>query len=185
MATPTPDLEELLFDAQDCVTRWKAGRVEATAAAIDGGNILTMARGLTGHGDWLEWLAKVGLPPMTASRWMRLAALGLAAEEVVERGGVRAVLKETSHRTRTDRRPVSQRLAEAKARYDALKQPYYDALSELGRLQREVRREARGEAGEPPPARPRGPDGRFVRATPDDEAGQISPVVKFGSYETS
>ena len=79
MATPIPDLEELLFDAQDCVTRWKAGRVEATAAAIDGGNILTMARGLTGHGDWLEWLAKVGLPPMTASRWMRLAALGLAA----------------------------------------------------------------------------------------------------------
>ena len=77
MATPTPDLEELLFDAQDCVTRWKAGRVEATAAAIDGGNILTMAHGLTGHGDWLDWLDKVGLTPTTASRWMRLAALGL------------------------------------------------------------------------------------------------------------
>ena len=116
MATPTPDLEELLFDAQDCVTRWKAGRVEATAAAIDGGNILTMAHGLTGHGDWLDWLGKVGLTPTTASRWMRLAALGLDADEVVERGGVRAVLKATSSRTRTDRRPAAKRLAEFESR---------------------------------------------------------------------
>ena len=147
MATPTPDLEELLFDAQDCVTRWKAGRVEATAAAIDGGNILTMAHGLTGHGDWLEWLGKVGLTPTTASRWMRLAALGLDAEEVVERGGVSAVLKATSRRTRTDKRPVSQRLEEVTARIGSLKADYYDALSERQRLLREAKAQADAETG--------------------------------------
>ena len=145
MATPTPDLEELLFDAQDCVTRWKAGRLEATAAAIDGGNILTMAHGLTGHGDWLDWLGKVGLTPTTASRWMRLAALGLDAGEVVERGGVSAVLKATSRRTRTDKRPVSQRLEEVETRIGSLKADYYDALSERQRLLREAKAQDAGD----------------------------------------
>ena len=140
MAIPTPDLEELLFDAQDCVTRWKAGRVEATAAAIDGGNILTMAHGLTGHGDWLDWLGKVGLTPTTASRWMRLAALGLDAEEVVERGGVTRRSQGDIHAGRAPTSgPCPSALRKWTARIGSLKADYYDALSERQRLLREAK----------------------------------------------
>ena len=133
-----PDLEELLFDAQDCVERFKAGQTEAIEAAIEGGHLLALARDLTGQGDWIAWLAKVGLNRMTANRWMRLEALGMAAAEVVEKGGMSAVLREASDRQRPSK-PASQRLAEVTARIAGLKDDYYSALSERQRLLREVK----------------------------------------------
>lgn len=120
--TIEPDLEELLPDIQQCVSRYQAGRLEAITAALEGGQLLTLARRQLLHGDWLPYLEKVGLNRMTANRWMRLADLGLTAEEVLERGGIRAVLAEAANQERKPpRKPAQERHDEA---YDEIGRLY-------------------------------------------------------------
>lgn len=138
--TPTPsDLEDLIFDVRDCIKRYDAGRLEAITAAIDGGRLLTHAKALTRHGGWLDWLTKTGLAQRTAADWMRLSELGLEPADVLEQGGLRAVLK--AARSRPRQKTTAQRLAEAEARIGTLKADYYAALSERQRLLRELRRD--------------------------------------------
>lgn len=117
-----PDLEELLPDIQQCVTRYQAGRLESITAAVEGGQLLNLARRQLLHGDWLPYLEKVGLNRMTANRWMRLADLGLTPEEILERGGLRAVLAEAVNQARQPpRKPAQERHDEA---YDEIGRLY-------------------------------------------------------------
>ena len=63
------------------------------APAPEAGALLTEAKSHFPHGEWGDWLGRVGLAPRTAARWMRLAALGIAAEDIIARGGISATLK--------------------------------------------------------------------------------------------
>ena len=92
------DLEELLFDVQDCVKAYRHGQLAALEAAIEAGQLLIVARDKCGRGDWLPWLEKVGLNRMSANLWMRLANTRLTALEVQELGGIRAALDDAKKR---------------------------------------------------------------------------------------
>ena len=140
---PGPDLEELLLDTLDCVSRAQAGRLQALEAAIEGGGLLKMARQMTVHGDWILWLEKAGLNRRTANDWIRLSDLGMPAEQVLELGGMRAVLRDSA-RKRNPQKSTAARLKEAGDRVGAAKKEYYAALTERGRLLRE--RERQGES---------------------------------------
>ena len=87
-----PDLETALGQLHDAVARHKRGREDAIQAAIDGGLALAALRDRAQHGDWGRWVRRAGLTERTAHNWRRLAAMGMTAEQVVERGGMRAVL---------------------------------------------------------------------------------------------
>ena len=87
-----PDLEEMLGDVCDAVPRFRTGQFAAIEAAIDGGKMLALARAKCGHGDWIPWIERAGLTRPTANRWIRLAELGLTAEEVQALGGIGAAL---------------------------------------------------------------------------------------------
>ncbi len=87
-----PDLEELLLDTLDAVSRVRVGQREAVAAALDAGRLLSLAKGRIPHGGWSDWLNRVGVKPRTASGWMRLAAMGVDVDDVIDRGGINATL---------------------------------------------------------------------------------------------
>ena len=61
-------------------------------AALDAGRHLTEAKDAVQHGDFAALLERAELKPRTAQRWMQLARLGIDADEVRERGGIRAAL---------------------------------------------------------------------------------------------
>ena len=67
-------IEDLLLSTLDAVSRFRMGRLEAVSAVLDAGRLLTEAKRRFPHGEWGDWLGRVGLAPRTASRWMRLAA---------------------------------------------------------------------------------------------------------------
>ena len=140
---PGPDLEELLLDTLDCVARAKAGRLQALEAAIEGGGLLKMARQMTLHGDWIVWLEKAGLNRRTANDWIRLSDLEMPAEQVLERGGMRAVLKDSARKPNSQK-SIAAQLKQAGDRVGAAKKEYYAALTERRRLLRE--RERQGES---------------------------------------
>ena len=80
----TPDtIEDLLLFTLDAVSRFRVGQREAVNAALEAGGRLQ-------HGEWGDWLGRVGLAPRTARTWMKLASMDLTAEEVIERGGINA-----------------------------------------------------------------------------------------------
>lgn len=108
---PEPSLEELIPDIQECLARYQTGRLGAARAAIEGGQLLKMAKGklLPGNGDWTRYLAQIGISPMNASRWTRLADTGLTPEQVLEQGGIVAVLKAA-------RQPETESPAQSKGR---------------------------------------------------------------------
>ena len=87
------DLELLLFQTVDAVRTHNRSRRGAIASAIDGGQYLKQAKGLLGHGEWSSWLKRAGIAPRTATNWMRLAATGLTAEQVVHHGGIDAAIE--------------------------------------------------------------------------------------------
>ena len=62
-------------------------------AALDAGAFLAQAKGRLHHGEWGDWLHRVGLAPRTASMWMKLAGMDLTAEDVIERGGIVQTLR--------------------------------------------------------------------------------------------
>ncbi len=97
-----------------------------------------------------DWLGKVGLSPRTASTWMRLAALGITAEDVVARGGINATLKPTSAIVADV--PVAsdlqRELAEAEVAIGSAKRGYDDALDRRQRLLRALARADRAPNGQ-------------------------------------
>ena len=78
-------LEDLLLATLDAVSRFRVGQREAVSAALDAGALLTKAKGRLQHGEWGDWLHRVGLAPRTASTWMKLAGMDLTAEDVIDR----------------------------------------------------------------------------------------------------
>ena len=129
------DLEELLFDVQDCVRRYRHGQLAALEAAIDAGQLLAIARAKCLRGDWLPWLEKVGLNRMTANLWMRLANTRLTPLEVQKAGGIRAALEASSREALADSPDALQGIQQ---RVGTNKRRYYDSLTELGRAKREL-----------------------------------------------
>ena len=81
-------LEDLLLATLDAVSRFRVGQRDAVSAALEAGPLLTKAKGRLQHGEWGNWLHRVGLAPRTASMWMKLAAMDVTAEDVIERGGI-------------------------------------------------------------------------------------------------
>ena len=69
-------IEDLLLATLDAVSRFRVGQRDAVGAALDAGALLTEAKGRLKHGEWGEWIGRVGLAKRTASMWMRLASLG-------------------------------------------------------------------------------------------------------------
>ncbi len=93
MSDANRGIEDLLLSTLDAVSRFRMGRLEALSAALDAGRLLTEAKRRFPHGEWGDWLGRVGLAPRTASRWMRLPALGITAEDVIAQGGINATLR--------------------------------------------------------------------------------------------
>ena len=100
------------------------------------------------------WLVRVKLPLRTASTWMRLAVLGITAEDVIARGGIRTTLKGKSATVAdlpgaSDAPAVSElqrELAEVEAAIGEAKRGYYDALNRRQRRLRALARAARDRA---------------------------------------
>ena len=70
-------IEDLLFQTLDAVSRFRVGQREAGGAALEAGGLLTEAKGRLRHGEWADWLHRVGLAPRTGSMWMKLAGMDL------------------------------------------------------------------------------------------------------------
>ena len=136
-------IEDLLFATLDAVSRFRVGQKEAVGAALEAGGLLTKAKGRLHHGEWGDWLHRVGLAQRTARTWMKLASMDLTAEEVIDRGGINAAAqgrgKTASEAVLPD--SVGRDLAEAEAEIADTKQAYYDALSRRNRALRALARE--------------------------------------------
>ncbi len=130
-------------------------------STLDAGSLLTEAKRRFPHGEWGEWLVRVKLSPRTASTWMWLAGLGITAEDVIARGGIRATLNPPNSATVADFSPVESdapdvsdvqsELQEVEAAIKGAEDGYYDALN---RRQRVLRALARANGGNCPPGAP-------------------------------
>lgn len=76
----------------EAVRDHRAHGLRKVRAAIEGGNALAALRRKLRHGDFGPAVQRLGLGERTARRWMQVAASGLSAEEVQERGGIRRAL---------------------------------------------------------------------------------------------
>ena len=133
-------IEDLLFATLDAVSRFRVGQREAVGAALEAGGLLTQAKGRLQHGEWGDWLHRVGLAPRTASTWMKLASMALTAEEVIDRGGINAAARGSKPKKASEA-DLPGDLAEAEAEIADTKQAYYDALSRRNRALRALARE--------------------------------------------
>ena len=70
-------IEDLLFATLDAISRFRVGQREAVNAAFEAGGLLTEAKGRLQHGEWGDWLGRVGLAPRTARTWMKLVVRNL------------------------------------------------------------------------------------------------------------
>ena len=86
-------IEDLLFKTLDAISRYRVGQREAVGAALEAGGLLTEAKGRLQHGEWGDWLGRVGLAKRTASTWMKLAGMGLTSSAVIDRGGINAAAR--------------------------------------------------------------------------------------------
>ena len=120
-------IEDLLFQTLDAVSRYRVGQREAVSAALEAGGLLTQAKGRLQHGEWGDWLGRVGLAGRTASTWMKLAGLDLTAEDVIDRGGINAASQGRGKTASGADLPGD--LAAAEASIADTKRAYYDALS--------------------------------------------------------
>ena len=66
----TTSIEDLLFETLDAISRFRVGQRESVAAALDAGALLSQAKGRIRHGEWGDWLGRVGLAQRTASMWI-------------------------------------------------------------------------------------------------------------------
>ena len=133
-------IEDLLFATLDAVSRFRVGQREAVGAALEAGGLLTQAKGRLQHGEWGDWLGRVGLAGRTASTWMKLASMDLTAEEVIDRGGINAAARGSKPKSASEA-DLPGDLAEAEAEIATTKRAYYDALSRRNRALRALARE--------------------------------------------
>ena len=142
-------IEDLLLATLDAVSRFRVGQREAAGAALDAGALLTKAKGRLQHGEWGDWLHRVGLAPRTASTWMKLAGMDLTAEDVIDRGGINAAARggkpESASEADLPDSNLGRDLAEAEAAIADTKRAYYDALNRRHRALRALAREGRKE----------------------------------------
>ena len=114
-------------------------------AALEAGPLLTKAKGRLHHGEWGDWLHRVGLAPRTASMWMKLAVMDVTAEDVIERGGIVQTLRGGTPKSATvadlPDRNLDRELADAEAAIADTKRAYYDALSRRNAALRALARE--------------------------------------------
>ncbi len=134
-----------LFATLDAVSRFRVGQRESVNAALDAGALLTEAKGRLQHGEWGDWLGRVGLASRTGSMWMRLAGMDLTAEEVIERGGIVQTLRGGTPKSATvadlPDSNLDRDLAEAEEAIADTKRAYYDALNRRHRALRALARE--------------------------------------------
>ena len=133
-------IEDLLFATLEAVSRFRVGQHDAVSAALEAGPLRTEAKGRLEHGQWADWLHRVGLAPRTASMWMKLAGMNLSAEDVIERGGIVQTLRGGNPKSATVT-DLPGDLAEAEAEIAETKQAYYDALNRRHRAIRALARE--------------------------------------------
>lgn len=67
--------------------------LESIDRAIEAGRLLVQAKGECGHGQWLPFLARAGVPERKAQRLMQLARSGLKSDTVSDLGGIKATLE--------------------------------------------------------------------------------------------
>ena len=79
-------LADLAERAGEAFRLGRARSVEAAKAYLDCGSILAEAKAECGHGAWLPFLERAGIPRRTASRMMKLAASGMDAQALAEKG---------------------------------------------------------------------------------------------------
>ena len=127
----------------DAVSRYRVGQREAVSAALEAGGLLTEAKRRLKHGEWGDWLGRVGLAGRTASTWMKLAGLDLTAEDVIDRGGINAASQGRGKTASGADLPGD--LAAAEASIADTKRAYYDALSRRNAALRALAREGRNE----------------------------------------
>ena len=130
-------LEDLLLATLDAVSRFRVGQRDTVGAALDAGVFLTQAKGRLQHGEWGDWLHRVGLAPRTASMWLKLAGMDLTAEDVIDRGGnPKSATVADLPASNLDRD-----LAEAEAEIADTNRAYYDALNRRHRALRALAQE--------------------------------------------
>ena len=87
-------LEDLLFATLDAVSRFRVGQRDTVSAALEAGPLLTKAKARLHHGEWGDWLHRVGLAPSAASsavggeimvRHLQPLVTGLALAETLDR----------------------------------------------------------------------------------------------------
>ena len=138
-------IEDLLFATLDAISRFRVGQREAIGAALEAGGLLSEAKAALQHGEWGDWLHRVGLASRTASMWMKLAGMDLTAEDVIDRGGIVQTLRGGSPKSATvadlPNKNLGRDLAEAEAAIADTKRAYYDALSRRNAALRALARE--------------------------------------------
>ena len=143
MSTPEHHgIDDLLLATLDAVSRFRVGQREAVGAALETGGLLPEAKGRLRHGEWGDWLGRVGLAKRTASTWMKLAGMGLTSSAVIDRGGINAAARGVKPKSASEA-DLPGDLAEAEIA--DTKQAYYDALSRRNRALRALAREGRDE----------------------------------------
>ena len=112
-------------------------------AALDAGGLLAQAKALIPHGGWADWLQRVGVKPRTASAWMKLAAMDVTVEDVIERGGINATLRgKPKSATVADlgASDLARELADVEAAIGAAKQAYYAGMTRRNQLLKDMAR---------------------------------------------
>ena len=137
-------IEDLLFATLDAISRYRVGQREAVSAALEAGGLLTEAKVRLQHGEWGDWMGRVGIASRTASMWMKLAGMDLSADEIIQRGGHR-IAKTVRGKSATlpicPDSNLDRNLAEAEAAIADTKRAYYDALSRRNAALRALARE--------------------------------------------
>ena len=141
-------IEDLLFKTLDAISCYRVGQREAVGAALEAGGLLTEAKGRLQHGEWGDWLGRVGLAKRTASTWMKLAGMGLTSSAVIDRGGINAAARGVKPKSASEADlpgDLGRDLANAETDIAETKQAYYDALNRRHRALRALAREGRNE----------------------------------------
>ena len=125
------DLEDLMLGTLEGVRQFREGQLRSIGGALQAGHYLTLAKVRLGHGEWLTWLQKCQVSPVQASRWIRLAGMGLEPE------GIQKTLAQDA-KPRSDKRPLETQLEEANDRLGKRKHAYYNALSQRTKIIREM-----------------------------------------------
>ena len=87
------DIELMLDELHEAVSRYQASNKDRIQAALDAGAALVALKKSLSHGDFTAQAERLaGVTILTAQRWMRLAKAELRQETVIEFGGIRETL---------------------------------------------------------------------------------------------